>query len=299
MGHILGMGFSIVRDFNLTVPGFAYEPETSDLLNHADVAILNDGTVYFPATAYAITGAEIWTAVNIFAIAVKSRLGLALGVRSIKNFFKFIYLYIGGTSAAHALNFADIGNFAKTWFGGVSHSGGGADFGGVNGYADTNCPMGALLPAPQNFDGLDMSFGVYSRTNQTGLYCAMFGADGVNSEIYLYPRFGAGNLLTRNGTTGTNFQNAIPDSLGLISMSRTNNTEYKTYQRGAVLATNTHPSTTHCAEINILIGAIGGPSQFLDGELSAVFGGRGMTDAEMLDIESYFQTLQTTLLRQV
>lgn len=278
---------------------YQYQPETEEFLENEDSLILDDDTIYYNGTAFEITGNEIWLAVDNFYVAVKNALGLTLGVNNLSTFFKFIYLFIGGTATAHAVNSIDVPNFNIDWFGGLTHSGGGVDFGGVNGYGDTNCPMGELLPAPQNFDGLDMAFGVYSRTNQTGLYCALFGADGVNSEIYLYPRFGAGNLLTRNGTTGTNFQNATADSLAHLSMSRVNNTEYKTYKRGNLLATNTQPSTTHCAEINILIGAIGGPSQFLDGELSCVWGGKGMTPAQMSDFDDALQALQVSLNRAV
>lgn len=276
-------------------PRLRFEPETIAFLNI--IGVPEDSTVYYAATAFEITGDELWDAVDAYVVGIKDVFGLPLGFNNLSTIFKFIYPFIGGTATAHKYNLVDVTAFQGTFFGGVTHSGGGALFGGVNGYMDTNCPMGALLPAAQNFDGNNNAFGIYSRTNVNALELDVFCADGANSEVYIYSRY-LGNLLTRNGTTGTNHTTAVADSLAHTSVSRVNNTEYKAFKRGVLIDTYAQASTTHCAEINILLGSTGA-AQYTSKEITNFYGGLGMLSTYMSDYDAVLDEFQTTLNRNV
>lgn len=274
-----------------------YEPETVLLFETA--GINNDSTIYNPSTAYSKTGSQFWAIIDRFVVGAKNLFGLTLGEMTLNEQFAFINPFVGGSATYHKYNLIDAS--AGTFSGGVTHSGSGVQFGGVNGSFDTGCFGGSLTypTPPGNINGNNNSFGVYSRTNSSGLTVDLWCADGVNSEIYIYGRTGGGNVLTRNGQTGTNHQTAIADSLGHTSVSRVNNTQYKVYKNGAVVDTYSQASNQQFSEMNIVIGSIAAASQFSDREITFAYGGLGMTDDQMNSFDNLIQELQADLNRNV
>lgn len=214
-----------------------YEPETEEYLEHADVNILNDDTIYFNGTAYEITGAEIWTALDLFVVTIKGVFGLALGSLTLRNQFQFIYPRIGGTAAAHTVNLVDVTEFQGTFFGGWTHDGSGALPNGTNAYMETGCNYSTV-----NFSQNDQSFGVLSKTNVDGTYSDFGALHGVDAEVNMYGRTGAGAMNTRLGDNGVNSPTATADSLGYLNISRESAPEYKQYKNSTLIATITSAS---------------------------------------------------------
>lgn len=274
-----------------------YEPETEGYLQHADVNILNDGTVYFSSTIWEITGAEIWTALDGFVVQVKTILGLSLGSMTLQNFFKFMYIRVGGSATAHRRNLIDVSTFVGTFSGGWSHDGGGAEPNGSNGYMDTDCDFDNV-----NFSQNDLGFGFDSKTNTNGLYADFGVLVGANAQVNMYGRF-SGNLNTRLGDNGTNSPIATTDSLGLLSINRLISTEYKQYQEGSLLATPSTSSTTLSApttNLEIVEGATnngGSIIQYSPRKRTLFYGGKGMTSTQMADFTTAWRTFETALNR--
>lgn len=284
-------------------PRLRFEPETIAFMTALGIA--EDNTVYFTGTAYETTGDDLWDYVDAAVVGLKDIFGLTLGLNNLYTVFGFIYPFVGGTAAMHKYNLVDVAVGVGAFSGGVTHAGSGVQFNGVNGYFDTNYFGGSLTypTPPGNIDGNNNFFGVYSRTNSSGLMVDLFCADGVNSEVYIYSRTGGGNVLTRNGTTGTNHQTGIPDSLGHTSVTRINNTEYKVFRGGILVDTYAQASNIQFADANVLLGSIAGVSQFTDRELAFAYGSAfsnpGCTPSQMADIDSVIQDFQTALNRAV
>lgn len=284
----------------MRVPTFSitYEPET-ELLFGAN-GIGNNSTEYNPSTIYAKTGAQLWTIIDRFVVGSKNLFGLELGELTLQQQFTgFILPFVGGTATHHKYNL--ITGLGGTFSGGITHSGSGVQFGGVNGSFDTGVFGGSLtFPTPPgNINGNNNSFGVYTRTNSSGLMVDLWCADGTNAEVYIYSRTGAGNLTTRNGNTGTNHNSAIADSLGHTAVIRTNNSQYKVFRNGVLINTYSHASNAQFSDMNILLGSIAGVSQFTDREISFAYAGLGMTDDQAASFDNLIQELQDDLNRAV
>jgi len=276
------------------VPPITYEPETEDYLNHGDVSILNNGTVYFASTIWEITGAEIWAALDACVVQIKTIFGLTLGVNNLSTQFKFWYPRIGGTADAHAVDLVT-GATQGSWFGGLTHDGGGTEGNGSTGYFDTGIQYSGA-----NFSLNNQAFGVISKTNTDGAYIDFGSLAPSDTQVNMYGRLG-GNLNTRLGDNGTNSTIGTSDSLGMLSISRLLSTEYKQYQDGSLLATPTTTSQAFSA-INFPIaewaanlnGAIVGYSTR---KHTHFWGGLGVDATEMGDIYTALNQLETTLNR--
>ena len=95
-----------------------YEPEVIRFLNA--ISVPNDSTIYFPSTAYQITGSAIWEALNTATESIKTAIGLTLKADNLSTKFKYIYPRIGGTSTAHRYNLVT-GTADGTYNGGFTH----------------------------------------------------------------------------------------------------------------------------------------------------------------------------------
>lgn len=272
---------------------YVYQPETIDLLD--TIGIVDDGTIYFASTAYAITGNEIWLALDTFVIATKNVFGLTLGSSTLQNQFKFIYPRIGGTATAHKYNLVDTTAFEGIFSGGWTHDGSGALPNGTNAYMDTQCAYTGA-----NFTQNSQSFGFDSKTNANALYADFGAANTGNADVNMYGRL-SGNLNTRLGDSVGNSTSPTSDSLGVLSINRVSATEYKQYQEGTPVGTETTNSTIFSGTpYNILEGATnntGSPIQYSARKRTLFFGGLGMTDQQMSDFVSAWNTFETTLNR--
>ena len=277
-------------------PPFVYQPETTAYLENADVAILNDGTVYFGSTAYEITGAEIWTALDTCVIAIKQAYGLTLGLNNLSTQFKYIYPRVGGTATAHRINLVDTATFVGTFYGGWTHDGSGALPNGTNGYMDTGCTFGSL-----NFTSADQTVGFISKTNSSGTYSDIGAITGGYSSLLIIP-------------TGANFGTYLDDqALGSTadtntaahySVSRISSIEYEQYKNGSPIGTITSNSAIlatpaqNAEEIFEAVLNFGGfEIQYSDRKRTWHYAGLGSTDAEILDLHNALTNFETALNR--
>lgn len=272
-----------------------YEPETEGYLQHADVNILNDSTVYFGSTIWEITGAEIWTALDAFVVQVKTALGLALGSLTLQTRSKFYLPRIGNSAGAFAVDLCTATTIG-TWFGGFTYSPSGALPNGVNGYFELNIPYNSTYFANNN-----QAFLFRSRTNSDGLY-ADFGRGG-NGFSDVFIRCRRSNLFDSIINDQTNDTTANTSSVGVFSISRSLSTGYKKFIDGAVVDTVTQTSTSMAvspAGGNIVEFALNNASsiiQYSDREHDDFASFDALSDTEMADIYTAIDQLNTTLNR--
>lgn len=277
------------------IPPVVYEPETEAYLNALGVS--NDSTTYMGSTVYEITGANLWTYLNNFVVNVKNIFGLTLGSNNLSTQFKFIYPRFLDTSSAHRYNLVT-GLQDATYFGGWTHDGGGATPNGTNGYVDLN-----INYTTANFTNNNQSFGFFSKTNTSAGIYADFGMinDG-RSNAVMYTN--GTDIVTRLNSE-TNKTLTLSSSLGVLSMSRTSSTQYKTFRNGLSIGTNTDNSTAMYIPpqgFKLVEGAL-----YNAGSLSVAFfsprkrtwfwGGLGMTDSQMLDFYNELANIETLLNR--
>lgn len=111
-----------------------FEPETSAYL--LTIGIPNDGTVFYPATPQEITGAQIWTLVNNYVLALKAADIAGFGWTNFATATGIMYRdypMIGGTAPAHSYNLANP-SAPMTYFGSWVHNQLGAIGNGANTY---------------------------------------------------------------------------------------------------------------------------------------------------------------------
>lgn len=121
-----------------------FEPETSAYLN--TITIPNDSTVFYPATAQEITGAQIWTAVNNYVLTLKADdiAGPGWTNSGTATCLMFRdYLFIGGTAVRHSYNLARPSN-PFNFFGSWGHDRFGITGNGANTYATDGFRNGDL-----------------------------------------------------------------------------------------------------------------------------------------------------------
>lgn len=134
------------------------EPETVAYLTFAGIP--DDATVFYAATAQEITGAQIWTAVNNYVLALKAadiaganwtNAGTATCIVVRDN------LFIGGTALRHSYNLADPTK-NLTFFGSWVHDALGIRGNGANTYANDgirNTDLASLVALYHGFTVLD------------------------------------------------------------------------------------------------------------------------------------------------
>jgi hypothetical protein len=226
---------------------------------------------------------------------------------------KAIYPFVGGTAVTHKWNLKDPRDtndaFRLTFYGGLSHDGGGVYFNGSNSWCDTNMNAATNL----NVDNLHLSF--YSRTNANNTYSGgEIGHVGYNSwttppqdplkQFTLRVRsaqygggaqFSSGNLSTGYSTI---------DGFGLTIGSITNSSTAKMYKgrNTQEFATKSTASTTNTGTLpsfNISIGKIQGYGEWSNQQSAFVSIGDGLTDAESAKLYGIVQIYQITLGRSV
>jgi hypothetical protein len=274
------------------IPPVIYEPEVEIYLDA--IGVPNDGTVYYGSTAYEITGAELWTNLDLCVKSIKNAIGLTLEVNNLSTKFKFIFPRIGGTSTAHRYNLVT-GTADGTFSGGWTHDGSGALPNGTNAYMTTGFNYNAT-----NFAQNSQSFGFFSKTNNDGLYSDFGAFPATFAGVNMYTNLG-GNCNTRLAVAGTNSTTSISSSEGFISMSRTGSANYKHYRNGSSIGTITIASDVMPVTGIVITEAAnnnnGSIIQYSPRKRTWFYGGVGFTDAETLDIYNALYNFEIALNR--
>lgn len=160
MGGFYGIyrGFAGWGGVGLSGPLYPLDPDAISFM--VATGIPNDGTIYFSGTPQQITGAGLWSAVNILVYDLKGT-GPNNNVE-VWTSQEALYPFVGGTAFTHKWNLknpADTnGAFRLLFSGAITHSGTGALPDGSTGVADTFLvPNTALIS--------DSAAGYYSGTN--------------------------------------------------------------------------------------------------------------------------------------
>jgi len=273
---------------NITIAGASsFEAETTAYMNA--VGIVDDSTVYYSGTPQEITGAEMWSAINNYVVAMKNA--------AILSKMKAIYPFIGGTAATHKWNLKNPldtdAAFRLVFFGSSTFAATGFKSNGANGYANTKYI--------QNTHGIlnDESFGFYSRTNNEGLtYDMGVQQDSLNTRSIILSRF---SDLFYTSNQDNSYQTLInTNSIGFYSASRLQSTLYRK-QKGSVITDATETSTV-LATAEMFLGAAnynGAANYFSAREQAYAFMGLGLTTTEMTDHYNAVENLQISLKRNV
>lgn len=247
-------------------------------------------------TAAGITDATQQLAINTLVTDLKGY--------GIWSKMKAIYPMVGGTSSTHKWNLKDPRDldaaYRLVFSGGWTHSSTGALPNGTNAYADTFLNPDNTL----TLNNTHLSF--YSRTNSNGLFCDIGGTDNNVSFLPLFkiiPRYNGDFLgYSYSFQSGQFVQNAVADSNGLMIISRTSSTSFKSFKNGTVLgSTTTAQNQTRILGRNVLIGASAAVTiaEYSNRQCAFASIGDGLTDTEAANLYTAVQAYQTSLSRNV
>ena len=209
---------------------------------------------------------------------------------------KALYPFVGGTAAKHKFNFMDARDlnaaFRLVFNGGITHSSNGVQFGGVNGWAETNLTTSSVLS--QNSTHLSL----YSRTNNGTAVVDISGDSGVQDGTpKMYINFGGTNTFFSVNQANNSIV-ADGSSSGMRLISRINSTNEKLYKNGTVLLNSAQTSSAFGPSNTIQISNYAG-SYRSNRQYALASIGTGLTDTEAANFYTAVQAFQTTLSRNV
>jgi hypothetical protein len=241
-------------------------------------------------TATGITDATIISALNAMDTSLISAGLLPAGTGAGK--IKALYPIVGGTAATHKFNFVDPRDldaaFRLVFFGGITHNANGITPNGTNGYADTF------------FDPIGQSMGVnnkcllyYSRT--AGSSNALFG----NTQDILAPNFSNGldNYSSISGSTPLSV--SLGNTLGLQGISKIIANDSIVIRRNAT--SNKVDSTIGQSSLTYFLFArnVTTATQYTALPCSFASISEGLTDVQLIGVDTIVENFQTTLGRKV
>lgn len=223
---------------------------------------------------------------------------------SIWSKFKALYGFIGGTAAAHKINWIDTddddASFRLTFHGTWTHDANGIQGDGATAYAQTHYTQSSTT---------NESIGAYSRSS-----AAHGGGGNPLLDDYAIAASDAGwsNMTTCSPRTqgdkvcffyGTNTYSpgaTNTDGSGLFVTNRNGGTATECYHNGSLIHTQ-NDTVTLCSQ-EYYIGALnkgGSPNNYTDRPLALVFIAEGMDSTENAAFSTLVQAYQTALERQV
>ena len=243
-----------------------------------------DALAYF--TAAGITDATQKAAVNTFILGLK--------LNSLWTSFVGLYLFVGGTSASHAVNAKSPGTYDITWVNSPTHDSNGVTGNGTTAYGQTGALASTVCP--QN----SAHISVYSRTaapTASGRLIAATSTSGGTRRLDIYSNGGAGNAL------GINDNTAIGGlTLDKFLLASRDSSSTRHYRRDTATA-NDATASIGGVGVNLLILARsyqGFPNDsFSNANLAFASFGGGFSIAQSLTLNTLMTTLQTALGRNV
>ena len=137
-----------------------------------------------------------------------------------------------------------------------------------------------------------------SKTNFDGS-ASDFGSAYSGAHLNLYSKDGGG-MSSRLGDT-TNNPSSVTDSLGVFIISRKSSSSYKQYKDGSLKGTKTSTSIAFSTTpLNIYDAAFSyytSVIQYSPRKRTFVWGGKGITDTEALNISTHLTTFESELNR--
>lgn len=193
------------------------------------------------AQAYAVAANDAGTRIADKPLSCVDRLASDLwlwaGSKELKETFRFLYPFVGGTAVAHSFNLADPASGRITWVDTVTHNVNGITGDGVSGLGNT----GLSMPSNATADWL-VWCGVYSRTSASGNWEDLGNSPATSATspsrvIAILCRYTDGNMYTFNGPGDILASAAVPNGQGLFSGLRNAPTGLYAFRNGALLNT--------------------------------------------------------------
>jgi hypothetical protein len=238
-------------------------------------------------TAASITDPTQQAAINTLVVDLKGY--------NVWTKMKALYPFVGGTNAQHSWNLKNTAQYQISWFGGVTSSSNGIQFGGVNGYGDTGLNAASVL-------GQDSThFSFYSRTDVIANSVDM-GISSVTRQLYLLYRYGSSAFKAMNRTQAVAGSLYTPTT-GLLIANRPSSATEKYYHKGTLVDTITTASTGTISA-NVYIGGynnLAAPTsrEYSSKQSALISIGDGLTDTEAANFYTAVQAFQTTLGRSI
>lgn len=240
-------------------------------------------------TAASITDPTQQSAINQLVVDLKGY--------SIWSKFSALYPMVGGSATKHSYNLKNTAQYQIVWNGGVTHSNLGVQFGGVNGWGNTDYNLSTNASLNSH------SISVYSRTTGTSSFQCELGVTGGIFEG------GAGIFLRASGLTyyRVNSQASYitysdADSRGFYLANRTASNVVNGWRNSTKVVTGTTVSYAPLANFNYSIGAFnenGVNTYYSAKQIAFASIGQGLTDTEAANFYTAVQAFNTTLSRQV
>ena len=234
-----------------------------------------------------LTGAQ-QTACNTLIVGLKTE--------GIWTNTDLIYLYVGGTAAAHAVNWRTPGTYNITWYNSPTHSANGVQFGGTaHGRTGYNPNTVGVNASASGLFGYINSLGsgtrplIAAQDDVATLEMLLLhsAADEFNSNIGLY----AG----RPGTHPTFSAN------GCLVSQRNSNIDFRRFINGAKTTTATPGGGTASVNLSLYIGCynyMGSPALYSNSRQAMCGLYRGVwTDAQQTAFSTLVNAFQTSLGR--
>jgi len=234
-----------------------FEPETSAYL--ITIGIPNDNTIFYASTPQEITGAQIWTAVNNYVLALKAADIAGQNWDNIGTATCTVlrdYLFIGGTATRHAYNLAD-STKNLNFFGSWTHNALGIIGNGSNTYANDGIRNTNLTDKREVYHGLISSDGGSPAGGGMWVYGARtapgnieLSALRVGSNLYLNPNTGilSGNIFT-----------AVSLFTGDLSQRRTSasgNNNFNYFNGTQIAQSNVGTTVPNDINLDLYVGAL-------------------------------------------
>ena len=231
------------------------------------------------ATGATLTGAQK-DAANAFIVTLKGY--------SIWTKIQALYLFMGGTAAAHAINWKNPGTYDITWYNSPTHSANGVQFGGTA-YGDTgvgsvNAESAGHFGYVNSLNTVDTAFPIVAAQSDSFLLDAVLS---IGADNLVLSMFGAQSA--RSGDTMPN------RSIGFIFGGRSDGTTLNQRISATPYSYTTSASGSTSPNLNLFIGAYnyeGSAAVHGNGRLAMAGVSDTVLDASEL---AFFDTAATTL----
>jgi hypothetical protein len=255
-----------------------------------------DAQAYIDAvtTAGGTLSAGDQTAINDFYVALKAN--------SLYSELKYMYPFMGGVSASHAIcgiNPTDA-DYTITWgfnlTNAAAHTAAGIDTRTFRGYGTITELLTNIHSSVNN-----VAFGAVITAATTGDECFVIGktADIVSNNRYQFNiPFDANNVYVGVGSANFTVYNNAAVPVGRWIGSRTSSTSIVTYKNGSSVATNTVANTGVLNNSpQFFSSAFNTASALFIGVCGFIFGGNGLSGAQVSTFDGLISTFQTAIGR--
>jgi hypothetical protein len=274
-------------------------------MRFAPFAFENITTGFDPNAQAFITAAGITDATQQNAI---NQLVLDLKSYSIWDKMFVIYPFVGGTSVTTKYNLVDPTAYQITWNGGVTFNSNGVTGNGSTGYGQTGWNVTTVNSTTGVTASLSLS--VYSRTNSVSDASDIGNTNYPNNDaaIQVLCKRSNGDMYWDNyNASNGRINSSVPNSLGLMSTSRTALTSMKIFRNSTQVGTTLTTSATTSditSDLNremyiLAANQRGTAADYTSRNLAFVHFSTGLTDGEIGNLYTAVQAYQTTLGRQV